>query len=274
MINKTIAIYVFVDDILKNFNHKEPINRKAYDSEIITTALVSSLYFKGHIEHTINFVKVTGLMPKMLGKSRFNRRIHAIFELIIDLFFHIAEAIKRLNISSEYAIDSFPVPVCENIRIGRSKIIKGEQYRGYKASKRQYFYGFTVQVIATIDGIPVEFALLPGSIHDSEGIKNMFLNLPKGSILYGDSGYTDYQFEDDICNIEEIKLMIARKSNSKRKRQPWEEYLINTSRKGIETVFSQVTYMFPKRIHAVTVEGMLLKIVLFIFVYTFQKTIL
>jgi len=274
MIEKTIAIYVFIDDILINIGHKEPNCRKTFDSEIITTALVAGLIFKGHIEHAICFVKSTGLLPNMLGKSRFNRRVHAIIELIFYLFFHISDAIKKLNISSQYTIDSFPIAVCENIRICRSKIIKGDVYRGYRASKRQYFYGFSVQVIATIDGIPVEFAFIPGSIHDVDGMKNLFFNLPEGSIVYGDSAYTDYTWEDELKFAEKIKLMIARKSNSKRKHEPWEEYLIQTFRKGIETMFSQITAMFPKRIHAVTVEGFMLKIVLFIFAFTFQKILL
>jgi hypothetical protein len=274
MKDKTIAIYVFIDDILINIGHKEPINRKTTDAEIITTAIVSGLFYKGHIEHAISFIKSTGLLPNMLSKSRFNRRIHTIYELIISLFFHIAKAIKQLNITSEYSIDSFPIVACENIRIRRSKIIKGKIYRGFKASKRQYFYGFTVQVIATIDGIPVEFAILPGSIHDSEGMKYMFFDLPQGSTVYGDSAYTDYSFEDEIHEVENILLMITRKSNSKRKHEPWEEYLINTSRKGIETMFSQIIAMFPKRIHAVTVKGFLLKVILFIFAFTFQKALL
>ncbi len=274
MKDKTTAIYIFIDDILINIGHKEPITRKTTDAEVITTAIVSGLFFKGHMEHAISFIKSTGLLPNMLGKSRFNRRIHAIYELIISLFFRIAKAIKRLNITSEYSIDSFPVVICENIRISRSKIIKGKIYRGFKASKRQYFYGFTVQVIATIDGIPVEFALLPGSIHDSEGMKNMFFDLPQGSTVYGDSAYTDYLFEDEIYEAENILLMITRKSNSKRKHEPWEEYLINTSRKSIETMFSQITDMFPKRIHAVTIEGFLIKVILFIFAFTFQKALL
>lgn len=171
MIDKTIAIYSFLNDILKKINYTEPAKRKASDAEVFTTALFSAYCFGGYIEHAINFVKSTGLMPNMLGKSRFNRRIHAIFYFIVDLFFHIGNIIKDLNISSEYVIDSYPVPVCENIRISRSKLIKGKQYRGYKASMKKYFYGFTVQVIATIDGIPVEFAIHPGSYHDIDGIK-------------------------------------------------------------------------------------------------------
>ena len=59
----------------------------------------------------------------------------------------------------------------------------------YKSSMRKYFYGFTVQVIATVDGIPVEFAMLPGCYHDIDGMKNMLFNLPEDRTLYGDSAY-------------------------------------------------------------------------------------
>ncbi len=274
MIDKTIAIYVFIDDIMKESGYKEPINRNTSDSEIITTALIAANYFHGHIDNAINFVKTTGLMPKMLSKSRFNRRIHAIFDLIINLFFSIAEVIKKINISSEYIIDSFPVPVCENIRISRSRIVKGKQFRGYKASLRKYFYGYSVQVIATVDGIPVEFAILPGSYHDIDGMKSMYFNIPEGSTLYGDSAYTDYIYEDDCKEAENIKMMIARKSNSKKKHQPWQDFLIAISRKRIETMFSQITAMFPKRIHAVTANGFIIKLIMFIFVFTLNEKLL
>jgi len=274
MIEKFIAIYVFIDDILIEIGHKEPANRNTSDSEVITVALIAAKYFHGNIDHAISFAKSTRLSPRMLSKSRFNRRIHSIFELIIDLFSNTAEIIKSLNISSEYIIDSFPVATCDNIRICRSKLIKGKQYRGYKPSMRKYFYGFTVQVIATVDGIPVEFAMLPGCYHDIDGMKNMFFNLPEDTTVYGDSAYTDYNYEQVCIEAESIKLMIARKSNSKRPHEPWESFLIANSRKRIETTFSQISSMFPKRIHAVTVDGFLMKVILFIFVFTINEKIL
>jgi aromatic ring hydroxylase len=48
---------------------------------------------------------------------------------------------KTLNTASIYVIDSVPIAVCDNIRIRRSKIYRHEKYRGYKASKKRYFYG-------------------------------------------------------------------------------------------------------------------------------------
>ena len=46
--DKVIGIYCLVDDILKGIGHYEPQKRKVSDSEIITTAVLSALYFKGN----------------------------------------------------------------------------------------------------------------------------------------------------------------------------------------------------------------------------------
>jgi hypothetical protein len=42
-------------------------------------------------------------------------------------------------------------------------------------------YGFTVQVITTANGIPVDFYITAGSIHDNTALLAMHLHLPEGS---------------------------------------------------------------------------------------------
>ena len=97
MIEKTIAIYVFIDDLLKEIEHKEPTNRNMSDAELITTVLVSAIYFSGHHEKAMSFMSSTKMITHMLSKSRFNRRLHQIGDLIIDLFFQLSSLIKELN---------------------------------------------------------------------------------------------------------------------------------------------------------------------------------
>ena len=116
--------------------------------------------------------------------------------------------------------------------------------------------------------------MLPGCYHDIDGMKNMFFNLPENSTVYGDSAYTDYNCEDIWNEAQGINLMIARKSNTKRPHEPWENFLISNFRKRVETTFSQISSMFPKRIHAVTVDGFLMKVILFIFVFTINEKFL
>lgn len=274
MINKTITIYVFIDDLLINLAHKEPANRNMSDAEIITTVLVSAIYFSGHQEKAMSFMRSTGMVTHMLSKSRFNRRLHQIRELIVDLFFQLSSLIKELNISSEYSIDSFPVHTCDNIRISNSKLIQGEIYRGKKVSMRRYFYGYNVHILSTADGIPVEYTFLPGARHDSNALTQMPLLVAAGSIIYADSAYTNYAIEDMLKDAENIDLLVARKSNSKRKHEPYVDYIISTMRKRIETTFSEISNFFPKTIHAVTEYGFILKVVIFIFGYAISRTII
>ncbi len=50
--DKIIGIYCIVDDILKGIGYKDDSRRKVSDSEIITTAVVSALYFDGRIDNS------------------------------------------------------------------------------------------------------------------------------------------------------------------------------------------------------------------------------
>ncbi len=274
MIKKTIAIYVFIDDLLKEIKHNEPTNRNMSDAEIITTVLVSAIYFSGHHEKAMSFMSSTGMITHMLSKSRFNRRLHQIRELIVDLFFQLSSLIKELNISSEYSIDSFPISTCDNIRIANSKLIQGEIYRGKKISMRRYFYGYNVHLLCTADGIPVEYTFLPGRTHDSNALKQMPFFLPPGSKIYADAGYTNYVIEDLLKNAEGIYLLAQRTSRLKRQHEPYIDYIITTMRKRIETTFSEIANFLPKKVHAVTEYGFLLKIVIFIFGYAISKTVI
>lgn len=271
--DKIIGIFCFIDDLLKNIDHREDSRRKVSDSEVITTALVSALYFGGHIDHGRHFMQITGMVPNMLDKSRFCRRLHEIEFLLRSLFFQIGQYIKDIAGASDYVIDSFPVAVCDNIRISRCKLLKGKQYRGKQCSMRRYFYGIKVQVLTTTTGIPVEFCFVPGSESDVQALKKMPMSVAAESNIYADSAYTDYVIEDDIKEAEFIQLRVQRKKNSKRRDEPRMRFLKEHMRKGIETTFSMIKALFLRKIHAVTFKGFLLKIMLFIVAFTFNKII-
>src|SRR4051794_10779295 len=269
--DKIISIYCIVDDILIGVEHKEDNRRKVSDSEIITTAVVSALYFGGHLDNGRNFMKMTGWVPGMLDKSRFNRRLHNVSEILFSMFYQIGHCLKTAAGAAEYMIDSFPVAVCDNIRISRCKLLKGKQWRGKQCSMRRYFYGVKVQVLINRQGIPVEFCFVPGSETDVQALKKLPLAVAPESKIYGDAAFTDYQIEDDIKEGDLIELMIQRKSNSTRKDEPWIRFIKECMRKGIETAFSEIKALFLRKIHAVTFEGFLLKIIMFISAFTLNK---
>ncbi len=269
--DKIISVYCIVDDILKGIGHLEDCRRKVSDSEVITTALVSALYFGGHLDNGRGFMKMTGMVPEMLDKSRFNRRLHQVSEIVLSIFWQLGHVLKSMAGASSYVIDSFPVAVCDNIRISRCKLLKGKQWRGKQCSMRRYFYGVKVQVLVNERGIPVEFGFVPGCESDVQALKKLPLTVAAESKIYGDSAYTDYQIEDDMRDGDFVELMIQRKSNAKRKDEPWVRFLKEQMRKGIETSFSEIKALFLRKIHAVTFKGFLIKLVMFILAFTLNK---
>ena len=273
IVSQTICIFVFIDDILQSIGHNTDKRAQCDDSEIITTAMIASLHFGGNHADAIGFVQETGLMPQMLSESRFNRRLHNIADLTVDLFFQLGQAIMSLDTTLTYRMDSFPVKCCHNIRIKRSKLFKGEEFRGYNASKREYFYGIKVFMITNVDNKPVEYTFTPGAWAEIDGFRQMPLQLPEFAQLFGDSGFTDYSHEEDLNHGQNIEMKIARKKNSKKQHYPWWNFLINVERKPIESTFSELTALLSRKIHAVSQKGFLLKVVLLIFAHLIDQFI-
>lgn len=118
-------------------------------------------------------------------------------------------------------------------------------------------------------GEPVEFSLAAASEADVKLLKELGLDLPEGSILCADKGYTDYHYEDLLKEVG-LHLKAQRKKRSKRPMPPWEEFLSKPIRQYIETVFSNLSALFARKIHAVTPRGFELKIVCFLLAFSIQ----
>jgi len=270
-INLAYVVYTIVDDVIKALGHKFDPRQKMTDSEVITTAIVATLLFGGNFAKARRILLETGLIPDMLEQSRFNRRLHALSDLMETIFISLGQFFKESNMSMEYIMDSFPVPVCDNIRIKRCRIAQSEQFRGKIASKRRYFYGVKVQVITTSDGIPVEVVIIPGKHNDRRVFELLNFALPEGSTIYCDNGYENFAMEDLFQRELGIKLDPQRRKVSARQDEYLDKRYKNRVRKTIETVFSEITGLFPRKIHAVSIKGFLLKIFLFILGFTIKK---
>jgi hypothetical protein len=258
MDKQIVLVYCLCDDVLRALNHYEDAQRQMSDAEVLTTAIVAALYFGGNIEKARILLSDHGYVPAMLGKSRLNRRLHECSHYLEALFAFLAEAWKTLNECKLYVIDSFPVKACENCRIPRCRLYRDEQFRGYQASKRRYFYGVKIHLMVTAEGQPVEFFLTPGCVSDTRALRMYRFDLPEQADIIGDKAYNDYEFEDSLkdCNMN---LKPLRKDNSKRKIAAWSTYLRASARKTIETTGSLIERLLPKHIHAVTAAGFEIK---------------
>lgn len=66
---------------------------------------------------------------------------------------------------------------------------------------------------------------MPGSKSHVQALKKLPMSVAPESSIYADSAYTNYTIEDDAIEAEMLKLMIQRKSNIKRKDEPWIRFL-------------------------------------------------
>src|SRR5256712_1642788 len=225
------------------------------DAEIMTTAFIAALFFRGNHESARAMLQQHGYIPHMVSKSRFSRRLHRIKEIFIAFFNLLAQTWKTLNTDAIYVIDSLPITVCDNIRIRRSKIYSQEDFRGYQASKKRYFYGLKIHLMVTQDGQPVECFLTPGSCGDVDALKYYAYELPDGAIIYADKAYNDYEIEDLLKEVDHIQLLPIRKKNSKRALPLYISFVQCYHRNRVETAGSLIAQLLPKSIHAVTSHG-------------------
>lgn len=86
MDDKIIAIFCLCDDLLKAMHHQEDRQCQMNDAEIMTTALIAALCFRGNHESARAMLTQYGYVTHMVSKSRFSRRLHRIKGLFIILF--------------------------------------------------------------------------------------------------------------------------------------------------------------------------------------------
>jgi hypothetical protein len=94
---------------------------------------------RSNFEAARTLLSTSRYMPRMLSRRRLNRRLHRLADLFLTCFELLGHPWKQLNPDAICIIDSFPIAVCDNSRIPRGKLSKGEAYRGYIASKPRYF---------------------------------------------------------------------------------------------------------------------------------------
>ncbi|MGI9047836.1 MAG: IS982 family transposase [Rubrobacteraceae bacterium] len=269
-----ITTYYLCDEFLKAIGYRDDPQVRLSTAEVMSTALVVAAFFSGNIEATRSFLDEYGYIEKAISKSRFNRRLHAIdphlWQTLFDL---LAEAFKQSQPEQTYVVDSLPVAVCDNIRIKRCRIYPreehGETFRGYIASKRRYFYGLRVHLLLSGTGEPVEFSLAAGSEADVKVFKELDLDLPSGSTIHADKGYTDYHYEDLLEEVG-MNLLSQRRKRSRRPHSACTDFLAKPIRQYIETVFGELSRMFSRKIHAVMSRGFELRIVCFLLDFSIQ----
>lgn len=261
MIDRIVAIYCLCDDFLKSKGFSDWHNVKMSDAEIMTVFIVANIEFYGNLEKSRRFLHEHHYMKKMLEKSRFCRRLHRLDDSFWqELISFVLRKGSIFGLPDEFLVDSFPIRVCHNIRMNRCRLFSEKCYRGFIATKKEYFRGLKMHVVTTTIGRPVVAWITPGKVHDLAAFREQkpWENLPNGSKTYGDAAYLDYELEAEL-EKEGKRLIARRRGNSKNPLYASDLLSLMGLRRVIETAFSKIAVNMPKKIHAITEKGFKIK---------------
>ena len=82
MLTRIITFYCFCDDLLKAIEYGDDKQVEMTTAEVMTVAFVAAEFFGGCFEKARWMLMEHGYIKRMLSKSRFNRRLHQIPEMV------------------------------------------------------------------------------------------------------------------------------------------------------------------------------------------------
>jgi len=250
-----ILVYCLADDGLKSEknggNWRKSNNKpKCTDAEIIAVAMMQSYFGTATLKRTYLLVKANDpqAFPHLPGYKQWLARWHRLsFQMgaILDSIpLHITD------LEEIYLIDSFPIPMCQEIRHGRVNLLRDDGAYFGKGSKG-WFFGFKLHVLSTRRGQIVGAVLLPTSYDDRAGARMLASLLAEGSLAIADLGYRGAKFQLELYEEEGVLFLTKADMTSQRLK-----IIHSTIRTRVEGIFSSLWRRFATRVYSRSWHGL------------------
>ena len=249
-------VYCVVDDCYKllvgsqkNLRTSNNGNPEFTDAEIIAIALVCELKGENSERAWWRFVNKNYryLFPRLCHRTRYGRRLRklkGVMEMIRQHFLFQLD----VNCDRYRLVDSFPLRLLKLQRLsGSSCPFEYAATKGYCASFKEYLYGFKVNILTDLRGIPIALVLTPAFPHDTQGFRQLLNEMIElglhniALIVVGDKGYVGKQYSQDIKDNYGIELLAIQRQYEKDLPVSALNCLLSKSRKIIETTNSILT---------------------------------
>ncbi len=223
------ALYVKTDDLLKESPQLAPcrpdvgIDPKLSDAELVTLAVMQALlgftsearwlrHARAHLRH---------LFPYLPQQPGYNKRLRAAGPMIRHCIRVLAAGSSAWT-DDVWVVDSTPVECGRSRQTARRSDLAGWAEYGYCASHSRYFWGLRLHLVATLQGLPVAFALTGAKADERQVLLAIFEADPgllaqrPGQTLIGDKNYYGAQFEAALAGAGARLLRPARKGEPER----------------------------------------------------------
>lgn len=200
--------------------------------------------------------------PDLIDRSNFNKRRRRLHLFIHEVTRFLADQLNRSE--DVFLMDSIPVPICKIAREKRCKFGKdsfeNSPDKGYSAVSKQYYYGYKLHLVTSVNGVFHSMDLTKASVHDVNVLKEIKYGKMSNATLVGDKGYISKEVKIDLFESCNIKLETPNRGNQK-DQQHWHP-VFRKCRKRIETLFSQLCdQMMLKRNYAKSLEGLITRLI-------------
>ncbi len=196
-------------------------NPDSPDSDILTLAWLLE-YIGADSEHAGYRRLKTELSPLFAvlpERSRFNRRRRNLLGASEVLRETLCGYLPQTDV---FRVDSFPIPMCDVKRANPStsdlKWSDGSgcfATYGHCATKGlETFFGFWGHVVATVAGVPVDFAIASANIDDRQ-VFPLLAARGRYPIVLGDKGYVSKELQAEVLATENTCLLPTLRSNQK-----------------------------------------------------------
>ena len=223
------ALYARTDDLLKSHPERVPsrprvgIEPRISDAELVTMAVMQALlgftsearwmrHASAHLRH---------LFPYLPQQPGYNKRLRRLAGTLNWLTGMLARDTSVWT-DDVWVVDSTPVE-CARSRdtVKRSDLAGWAEY-GYCASHSRYFWGLRLHLVATLQGLPIGFALTGAKADERQVLLDLLHDDPTlaasrpGQILIADKNYYGRDFEADLAHQGIRLLRRARKGEPER----------------------------------------------------------
>ena len=138
-------------------------------------------------------------------------------------------------------VDSFPLTVNKFGKAYFGKRLKWYSSYGYRASKKEHYYGMKVHVITDSNGEPLDYLLTKVSVEDKEALFDLATQSKIDNLL-ADKGYVE-PIDKELRKEFGIKLYALKRSNCKIPLSKPFCNRISKLRRRIETTFGLSTML-------------------------------
>jgi len=224
-----LALYVKIDDMLLAEPCLAPwrpdgsMPVTVSDAELLAMAVMSALLGFRSERRWLRYAgaRLTGLFPRQLGQSGYNKRLRKLSFLLMTVIRRLA-ADTGLWTDDVWVVDSTPVQCgCSRETVKRSDLAGWAHY-GYCASHSRYFWGLRLHLVCTLHGLPVMFALAGAKADERETLLGMLeadaalVNGRPGQTVIGDKNYFGRDFEQEVADRGLALLRPVRKGEAPR----------------------------------------------------------